>query len=312
MSASYLRLDDVGIGGCPVWASSASSSNVSSEEHAFNFGLELSDSVGTLKSAGGVYFGVGYDPMSEDDAELTGMLFSICQCMGVPAVFRCVNMSWAEDYAGFAAMLGIRRELACFGSDFLHGDCTASLFQQRRNGIAALHKSGFKTWVRFDCSSELKFMQMREHLLSFKGIVDCIEFTAPVSVVEDLGSCVVASFLRELSDVAVLWGIPVILSDSARAVLTMCIADGEDFEVSRFSRYENHSFLFEGVDMTVVEAGDITSMVENVCRETSEENLKAQGDVLSAQARDAILMRLESEGASRSVRRKSNRRRKKK
>lgn len=134
-----------------------------------------------IGKAGGLFFGKLYDPFdtsNPDVTDFTGQVYSSCQALGIPTLFLTTRFGWAEGYAGYAAMLGIRRSIVAFGSSFCQDDLPSwTPWRERIEALKSLHDSGFKTWAFLD--NITNFCHARTVVRELEGHVDFLYFDVP-------------------------------------------------------------------------------------------------------------------------------------
>lgn len=301
MSSLVRVVDDLGCTRGRVWFMDMQE-GVDFRQQVGLAGRDISEHRDSIVADGGLFFGRMYDPMSDSFAELTGALFSTCQVMGVPCVFLSEDMDWAQDYAGYAAMLGIRRDLVCFGATIYGGDgcVTRSQVEQRINGLISLHNARFKTWVEFSLLNGASLAFSLEDIRRLAGSVDFIVADIPADLFMSLSREDVESFIGSVVELLEATETRLLLLQPLVSYITASGIDGTIFNhpsvVLDSDLYLRG--LFSGSDVSVVVAGDINAVVEDVCREVSEENLRLQAEQLERDARDAVSRRGDAEVSS--------------
>lgn len=227
-------------------------------------GAYISSHEDELKASDGLFLGGWYDPMSDVFSEATGLIFSMCQSMGIPVTILCSDMSWASGYSGYAAMLGVRRDLVWFGCSW---DWAWSVDEKsdRLHALCDLSEAGFPVWVRliqseaFD-ESMYKVLQSDLQSLCKCGVHVCVEVSDPVVFNAELWHRLLDGVSLALSVEAAALSVyfdsvggasmdAVVLGDSPSC--SVVYVDGLAYLSSRFA----------GVDKSRVVAGDLDAMV---------------------------------------------------
>lgn len=256
-----------------------------SQSQLTSFGRQVVDLRDDLLSSGGIFFGHGYDPMDSLHAELTGALFSTAQVMGIPSTFLCEDMDWAQDYAGYAAMLGIRRELACFGAHIYghSGIATRGQVSQRVDGLRALCNATFKVFASFTLVDELFLSASLEDITSLADSITLLVLDLGPGFEGSVEPQVLSHYLDSVCGILSGRGVGLLLSPAFTRKLSDLSPWG-----SWVISWNALPSLFFSCDTSVVVAGDIDSVVEDVCREVNEENIRRHADELQLDARRAV------------------------
>ena len=262
-------------------------------------GRDISELRESIVADGGLFFGRLYDPMDDSFAELTGALFSTCQVVGVPCVFLCEDMDWAQDYAGYAAMLGIRRDLVCFGASIYGKDgcVTRSQVEQRINGLISLHNAHFKTWAEFSLLNGASLAFSVEDIRRLAGSVDFIVADIPTELFMSLTREDLDSFVSSVVEVLETTETKLLLPQALESYVSAGGVEGTVFNHPSVVLGSDDYLrgLFVGSDTSVVIAGDINAVVEDVCREVSEENMRQPAEQLERVAHDAVELKVVSD-----------------
>lgn len=262
-------------------------------------GKDISEHRESIVADGGLFFGRLYDPMDDSFAELTGALFSTCQVVGVPCVFLCEDMDWAQDYAGYAAMLGIRRDLVCFGASIYGKDgcVTRSQVEQRINGLISLHNAHFKTWAEFSLLNGASLAFSVEDIRRLAGSADFIVADIPTELFMSLAREDLDSFVSSVVEVLEATETKLLLPQALESYVSAGGVESTIFNHPSVVLGSDDYLrgLFASSDTSVVIAGDINAVVEDVCREVSEENMRQQAEQLEREAHDAVELKVVSD-----------------
>lgn len=261
-------------------------------------GLYIGAYEGEIKARGGLFFGDWYDPMDDGHAGATGGIFSMCQAMGIPCTFLCDDMSWASGYAGYAAMLGVRKELVWFGTTW-KWDASEGIRSEKLEGLQSLQKAGFKTWVSIRVSEAFSVDMhgmFKSHLAKLLSMGCAVFYTVDVDAAvfnASLWGDILINVSEVLEDRKGLGF--VCFNPAAYSALQ---ADG-DFSMPSFVQ-QGHDVIshFAAVDMSRVEAGDIDAMVEGAAsyvRDLAQERFEKETAGLSRRARRAAQRQLKKD-----------------
>lgn len=254
--------DTVGPCGMRIWY--APECMLQSVEGVRAAGVFIGQHEAELKAAGGVFLGIGYDAMSDGCADGSGEVFSMCQGLGVPCTLVCEDMSWGDGYAGYAAMLGVRKSLVCFVLRVSSGGMITS---ESAAGLRALGAAGFHVDIYYDVVSWSAAVS--EVLPLDLGV--CFGFGVPVWLsVSRLGdvtcealSASVQQQLESQSHACRLF-VPMFL----KSYFSSFSADVKGCIIECISEDSAASF-WDCDAMTRVEAGDIDAVVSEASRAVS-------------------------------------------
>lgn len=227
-------------------------------------GAYISSHEDELKASDGLFLGGWYDPMSDEFSEATGLVFSMCQSMGIPVTVLCSDMSWASGYSGYAAMLGVRRDLVWFGCswDWAWGVAEKS---DRLHALCDLSEAGFPVWVRLvqsEAFDKIMYKALQSDLLSLCkcGVHVCVEVSDPVVFNAELWHHLLDGVSLALSVEA--GALPVYFDSVGGASMdAVVLGDSPSCSVVYADGLAHLSSRFAGVDKSRVVAGDLDAMV---------------------------------------------------
>lgn len=217
-----------------------------------------------LKDSGGIYLGISYDAMSDAYAEGTGVVFSMCQGLGIPCTMVCDDMSWGDGYAGYAAMLGVRKSLGLF---LLRVNSLGDVTSASASGLCALRDAGFRVGIHsvVDAWDAEVYASWARVLVSYFGFDVPVWVSAPeLDAVR--GDVLICDLAREVSSLGreCLLRVPALLRGCISPFKS--VVDGLVVEaVSEGSAV----FFWDRDSMTRVEAGDIDAVVSEASRAVS-------------------------------------------
>lgn len=274
MKEGIFVFGDVGLCGVDAWYLPVSA--LSQADYVRSAGLFLGSNEMELKAAGGIYLGAGYNAMSDAYAEGTGEIFSMCQALGIPCTIYCDEMSWGVGYAGYAAMLGVRKSLVRFVLNVAEWSDVTLLGLE---GLVALRDAGFTVGIGFDILSWSKSVCD----VVPQKVCEWLQYGVPVYLREhgnlDVALDLKDQFMDTLAGCISCYAqkYEIFVGAPLMGAVSHAADQLGDFSVTVLSA-SGGAYLWAGVEMSRVEAGDIDSMVQEASAAVSELAVAADRD----------------------------------